>query len=233
MAFIVTIAKRGLRLGIVYVGIGVVLMLAGIVLSGIGLVLGNAGGRLPSGVDLKTFLSLIGVPVLALAGLVASLPATLLFVHDKDNGTLESLLSMGFDQRGIFRSYLGASLILGGTLLGSGAAAASVVDLLTGRDPVIAGTVVVLVLALGLSTIALVAVLMSAFSALQRQPLGMNQPLGIAVGTGAIVAAIALSATMPRLQLPIQLGISGVVGVAALAFLAATPRLIRREKMLP
>lgn len=233
MAFSMTIAKRGMRLGIVYVVMGAVLTLFGVALSGIMGVVGRTGQSLPVGVDLNAYLSLIGVSIVCLGGLMAAMPVSLLFVHDKDNGTLEYLLSMGFDQRDIFRAYLTASLVLGAPLILIGGVVAALVDLLVGLGPGLAGAVLVCSLALGLSAIALVTVLMSAFSAFQRQPLGMNQPLGIALGVFVVMGAVLAPMAMPAYQVVLELAISGIVAAVSLLLLALTPRLIRREKMLP
>lgn len=232
MSFSLTIAKRGLHLGIVYVGMSVLLLGFGILLSAVTSLI-PAGTTMPEGVDLGGYLSLIGVPLLSLAGLLASTPVSLLFVHDKENGTLEYLLSMGFDQRDIFRAYLEASLALGAPLVVVGGTAAALVDLLLGPGATLAATVLASTLALGLSAIALVAVLMSAFTALQRQPMGMNQPLGIAIGAFVVMGAMLVPLAVPTFQVVLELIISGIVGVVALALLAMTPKLIRREKMLP
>lgn len=232
MTFRVTIAKRGFRLGIIYVASSVLLLGFGILLSAVTSLI-PPGTIMQEGVNLSGYLSLIGVPLLSLAGLLASTPVSLLFVHDKENGTLEYLLSMGFDQRDIFRAYLEASLVLGAPLVVVGGSAAALVDLLLGSGATLAATVLVCALALGLSAIALVAVLMSAFAALQRQPMGMNQPLGIALGAFVVMGAMVVPLAVPKLQVALELIISGIVAAVSLTLLAMTPKLIRREKMLP
>lgn len=233
MSFSVTIAKRGLKLGITYVALSSFIVVLGVVLTGaMRLVPANLGG-IPSGVNMTAYVGLIGVPLVAMGGLMAGMPTTLLFVHDKDNGTLEYLLSMGFDQRDIFRTYLAASVMLGAPLLVGGGVAASLVDLLTGGGVALAATVLICILALGFAVIALTTVLMTAFSALQKQPLGMNQPLGIALGAFVLVGAMMAPLAAPGDALIFELLIAAIVVGASLALLAATPKLIRREKMLP
>lgn len=233
MAFPVTIARRGLKLGITYVALAFFITVLGVVFSGIGgLIPSNINGA-PKGVDLGAYFGLIGVPLVSMGALMAGMPVTMLFVHDKDNGTLEYLLSMGFDQREIFRTYLAASVYLGLPVLAVGGVAATAVDLLTGRGVALAVTVLVCIFALGLAVIALTTVLMTAFSALQRQPLGMNQPLGIAIGAFVLVGAMVAPITMPSNALVLELVIAGVIVAVSLGLLALTPRLIRREKMLP
>ena len=233
MSFSVTIAKRGLKLGISYVALSVFMTVLGVIVTGALRLIPADVGNIPSTVNVSAYLGLIGVPLVSLGGLMAAMPVSLLFVHDKDNGTLEYLLSMGFDQRDIFRTYLVASVMLGLPLLVAGGVAASLVDLLTGGGVALAATVLICILALGLAVIALTTVLMTAFSALQKQPLGMNQPLGIAIGAFVLVGAMMAPLGAPGDALLFELAIAAVVVAVSLALLSTTPRLIRREKMLP
>ncbi len=233
MSFPTMIAKRGMHLGFMYVGLS-------FFLAALGIVLAAAGGFVPgslvtpsSGPNVGAYFSLIPVPIVCIGGLIGSAPVSLLFVHDKDNGTLEYLLSMGFDQRDVFRAYLTASLILGLPPLLLGGAGASAVVFLMGRGADLAATVLVCSLALGLADVALVAVLMSAFSALQRQPVGMNQPLGISIGAFVLVGALLAPLAAGSLAIVLELVLSAVVAAVSLGLLAMTPKLIRREKMLP
>jgi len=233
MSFNVTIAKRGMSLGIMYVALSFFLAVLGIILSAVGgLVPGNLNTQ-GAPVDVRAYLSLIPVPIVGIAGLMASMPVSLLFVHDKENGTLEYLLSMGFDQRDVFRAYLTASLILGLPPLVIGGGASGIVALLLGRGAGIAGTIVVCSLTMGAAVVALTTVLMSAFTSLQRQPMGMNQPLGIAIGAFVLVGALMAPPAAGSLAIVVELIISGIVAALSLTLLALTPRLIRREKMLP
>ncbi len=233
MSFSITIAKRGLKLGITYVALSIFIVAIGVIISGVMRLVPADVGNIPSTVNMTAYLGLIGVPLVSMGGLMAGMPTTLLFVHDKDNGTLEYLLSMGFDQRDIFRTYLSASIMLGAPLLIGGGVASSLVGLLTGGGVFLAATVLVCILALGFAVIALTTVLMTAFSALQRQPLGMNQPLGIALGAFVLVGAMLAPLGAPGDALVFELAISAVVVAVSLGLLSATPRLIRREKMLP
>ncbi len=233
MSFSVTIAKRGLKLGITYVALSTFIVFFGVILTGAMGLFRVDSSNLPPGVNLNAYVGFIGVPLVAMGGLMAGMPTTLLFVHDKDNGTLEYLLSMGFDQRDIFRTYLSASLLLGSPFLVGGGVAASLVDLLVGGGVALAGTVLVCIIALGFAAIALTTVLMTAFSALQRQPMGMNQPLGIAIGAFVLVGAMMAPLVAPADSLLFELAIAAVVVAVSLGLLFATPKLIRREKMLP
>ncbi len=233
MSFSVTIAKRGIKLGVAYVVLAGFITVLGVFLSGLGALIPVNTPDIPSTVNFSAYIGLIGVPLVSMGALMAAMPVTMLFVHDKDNGTLEYLLSMGFDQRDIFRTYLAASIMMGLPLLIIGGAAASLVDLLTGGGLGLAGTVLVCVFALGLAVIALTTVLMTAFTALQKQPVGMNQPLGIAIGAFVLVGAMLAPLGAPGDAIVFELVIAAVVVAISLGLLAATPRLIRREKMLP
>ncbi len=233
MSFNTAIAKRGMRLGLMYVVLS-------FFLAGLGIVLSAVGGFVPANlntqgapVDLNAYLSLLPVPIVGIGGLMAATPVSLLFVHDKENGTLEYLLSLGFDQRDVFRAYLAASLLLSLAPLVVGGAVSGVVALVLGRGIGLAATIVVCSLALGFAVVALVTVLMSAFSALQRQPMGMNQPLGIAIGAFVLVGALMAPLASGSLAVVVELILSAIVAALSLSLLAMTPNLIRREKMLP
>ncbi len=225
-------ARRGLKLGLSYVVISFFLLIPAITLSGAQLLNLPTHG-VPANIDMNAYLSLLSVPLISLTGVMASMPVSLLFVHDKDNGTLEYLLSLGMDQTDIFRGYLAASLILGSILLGVGLAVEVVVGVASSLSFSLDATRVILTLALGYSTIALVSTLMSAFSALQRQPVGANQPLGIAFGALVLVGAMIVPALAPSLALPVMLAIAVLVILLTLSLLSLSGRLIRREKMLP
>ncbi len=233
MSFNRAIAKRAMRLGILYVGLGFFLAVLGIILSAVGSLVPANLNTPGSPVDVQAYISLIPVPLVGIAGLMAATPVSLLFVHDKENGTLEYLLSMGFDQRDVFRAYLAAALTLGIVPILVGGAASGLVALALGRGVVLAATIVVCSLALGLAVVALVTVLMSAFTALQKQPMGMNQPLGIAIGAFVLVGALMAPLAAGSLSVPFELIISAIVAAISLSLLAMTPKLIRREKMLP
>lgn len=233
MSFPTVVAKRGLHLGFLYVGMSFFLAALGIVLAAVGGLVPGSLKAPSSGPDMQAYLSLIPVPIVCIGGLIASAPVSLLFVHDKDNGTLEYLLSMGLDQRDVFRAYLTASLILGLPALAMGGVGAAAVVALTGRGIDLTATVLVCSFALGLADVALVTVLMSAFSALQRQPVGMNQPLGISIGAFVLVGALLAPLAAGSFAIVFELALSAIVAGISLGLLAATPKLIRREKMLP
>jgi len=232
MGFSVVTAKRSLRLGLSYVVISFIMLVPAVLLEGVSAFNLPTHG-VPSNMDLSLYLSLLAVPLVSLTGLMASMPVSLLFVHDKENGTLEYLLSLGMDQKDIFRGYLEASLLLGTILLAVGLVLEVTMGLVSKDSVPILATQVVLTLALGYSVISLVSILMSAFSSLQRQPMGANQPLGIAVGALFLVAAMIVPAVVPALTLVLELGVAAIVALMTLSLLFLSGRLVRREKMLP
>jgi hypothetical protein len=232
LGFSTVTAKRGLKLGLTYVVLSFVMLVPAVLLAGSS-ALNLPTHGIPEGMDLSLYLSLLSVPLISLTGLLASMPVSLLFVHDKDNGTLEYLLSLGMDQKDLFRGYLGASLLLGSILLAVGVGLEVTLGLISKIDFSLLVTQVVLTLALGYSVVSLVSILMSAFSSLQKQPVGANQPLGIAVGALLLVAATIVPAVVPALTLVLELGMAALISVLTLSLLFLSGRLIRREKMLP
>ncbi|QQG48388.1 MAG: hypothetical protein HY247_06495 [archaeon] len=222
--------RRSARMGLGYVVLSLVM---GIFLS-VGLNVGAAAGNVvgPNGnlVPVGGILSGIVVPLAALIGLVITTPVYLLFVNDKNSGVLEYLLAVGMDQREIFLGYLKASVALSlvalvpvllihtafmssglwGTLFGSG-----------------------LALATGVSDVALVTVLMTTFSSMQRRPTGMNSPLGITVGVFFIMPEIFLVSLLRTAAVYLEVGVALTLLVLAVGFLLSLGRVVRREKLLP
>lgn len=233
MSFNMSIARRAMHLGIAYVVLSFVIAVLGIGLAAVGSLIPANLNTPGSPVDVNAYLALIPVPMVGIGGLMAATPVSLLFVHDKENGTLEYLLSMGFDQRDVFRAYLAASLILGFPPIALGGGAAGIIALALGRGVDAVATIVVCSFALGLAVVALVTVLMSAFTALQRQPMGMNQPLGIAIGAFVLVGALMAPLAAGSFAFALELILSAVVVAISFSLVAMTPKLIRREKMLP
>jgi putative exporter of polyketide antibiotics len=173
-------------------------------------------------------LSIIGI-----VGLFGAIPVMLIYVHDRDNGTLEYLLSMGMNQMDIFWGYLTASLIIGGALLLVGAVGVVGVAVYLGMlsSPVL--TTLTLSVIIGVSVVCLVTVLMMSYAALQRQPVGMNQPLGIAVGALLMLGFMFIPNAFPANSSTVQLLIAGLIVAMSMFFVYMAPKLIRREKMLP
>ena len=74
---------------------------------------------------------------------------------------------------------------------------------------------------------------MMSFSSLQKQRVGSNQPLGMAIAAVPVVASIYLPLILPPLAFLIDLALAAVVGAFSLFAYALSGRLISREKLLP
>jgi hypothetical protein len=156
----------------------------------------------------------------------------LLYVYDKNNGVLEYLLSLGWNQSDIFKRYLKATLFLGLILFIAESAAVVVAS-------VIAGTLLGLVMlavtaALGFSAVSLVTIAMMAFSSLQKQRVGANSPLALSIGVVIIIPTFYTPFLLPfSAAIFVDLFIAGLAGGLSIVLLILSSRLIRREKMLP
>jgi hypothetical protein len=222
--------SRSIRMGILYVIIGV----------GIGTVLGGIFGSLPhlaktisnSGqpVDVGAILGFLIVPMAALSGLIISTPVYLLFVNDKNTGVLEYLLAVGMSQRDVFKGYLKAAMLLSLVAIVPALTvnlAVSYYDLPTALEACL------LALVTGCADVALVTVLMTCFSSMQRKPTGMNSPLGMTVGVFVVFPEFLTIAALGGIVLWIDGAIAlGILG-AAMLLLLSLDRLISREKLLP
>ncbi len=218
--------KRSLNLSKTFAGVGLGLAIFGIFLIfALSLLAGSSSAAV----------FFISVSLMTLGLLMFATPVILLYVYDKNNGVLEYLLSLGWNQSDVFRQYLKAALLLALILfIGEGAAI-----LIAGA---ISGSIVVFLLDLlmlfltaflGFSVVSLVTVAMMAFSSLQKQRVGANSPLGMVIGVPFIFPTFYLSflGFIPELIVVISLCISAS-GLSA-ALLVLSSKLIRREKMLP
>lgn len=178
---------------------------------------------------------LLSVSFLALGVVMFPMPVILLYVYDKNNGVLEHLLSIGWDQNDIFKQYLKASLFLALSVF----VGESVVVLIAG---VIAWslsiflldvTMLLLTAFLGLSVVSFVMMAMMAFSSLQKQRAGGNAPLAMGLGSAFIFPTIYLVFLGFTLEFLVDLSIASLAAVLSLTLLVLSRRLIRREKMLP
>jgi hypothetical protein len=234
------IAKRSVSLSKTYPIIGVALALFGMLLSN---VTGLAGGLSPTGppvnatatygLTVTSGLPFLSVTLQALAALVFATPVLLLYVYDKNNGILEYFLSLGMNQGDIYLEYLRAALLLAAGLV----AFEVVIDFAAGF---ILGTSVFLLLELGgllvvltLSAVSFGTLTMMSFSSLQKQRVGSNQPLGMAIAVFTVMPGYLGALVAPSLAFVIDLLLSGIVVVLSLAMYFASSRLISREKLLP
>ena len=216
----------GLLYVIVSLGLGIFLTF--------GLNIGATVGNVVSGngnfVPLGDLLALLVVPTGALVGLVITTPVYLLFVNDKNSGVLEYLLAVGMDQRDVFMGYMKASIMLSlvamvpVVLINTAFMASGIILTLTGAA---------LALATGVSDVALVTVLMTSFSSMQRRPTGMNSPAGITLGVVFLIPEFLLLSVLG----PSIIWVEGLVAVgllvAVMVLLLSLGKLIKREKLLP
>jgi hypothetical protein len=179
--------------------------------------------------------SLVPVGFMAFGILMFAAPVFLLYVYDKNNGVLEYLLSLGWNQSDIFKRYLKAALFLALTIFIGEFAAIVTVSLIAGTQAIILRDLVVsaLTAALGFSAVSLVTVAMVAFSSLQKQRVGGNSPLALSLGAAIIFPAWVVSGLPFSVGALIDLLIAAIVGVLSIVLLTLSTRLIRREKMLP
>ena len=85
----------------------------------------------------------------------------------------------------------------------------------------------------GISDVALVTVLMTAFSSMQRRPTGMNSPVGITIGVLFLLPEFLLIALLGTLVIWLEFGVAVAIFGAAAFFMLTLDRIIRREKLLP
>ena len=221
---------RSARMGLLYVIISLALGIFLTVGLNIGATVGNVVSHNGNAVPLGDILGLLVVPMGALVGLVITTPVYLLFVNDKNAGVLEYLLAVGMDQRDVFMRYMKASIML------SLVAMVPVVLINTafnagGLTLTLLGATLALVT--GVSDVALVTVLMTSFSSMQRRPTGMNSPAGITLGVVFLIPEFLLLSVLG----PTIVWVEGFVAVgllvAAIVLLLSLEKLIKREKLLP
>ena len=165
-----------------------------------------------------------------------STPVILLYVYDKNNGVLEYFLSLGWNQSDVFKRYLKASLLLALIIYATEFVVNLVVTVISGNQAAILLGLVAMGVsaALSFSAVSLVTVAMVAFSSLQKQRVGANSPLGLALGVPVLLPTYYLPLFLPfSLSVLTDLLIAAVACVLSIVLLSLSSRLIRREKMLP
>lgn len=190
----------------------------------------NATGA--SGLKLAAALPFIAVPLQAFAAIIFATPVLLLFVYDKNNGVLEYFLSLGMTQGDVYRRYLKAALILASAIVGFDV----VIDLAAGFI-LGSGSLMLevsgLVVGLALPVVCFGTLIMMSFSSLQKQRVGSNQPLGMAIGVFIVMPSYIGPLVVPSLALAIDLLLAGVIIILSLVTYLSSSRLISREKLLP
>lgn len=235
----IIIAKRSVSLSKTYPILGIILSLFGLLISSLPGIVGNnsttgiglnATGT--SGLNLTTGLPLISVPLQVFGAVIFATPVLLLFVYDKNNGVLEYFLSLGMSQQDVYRRYLKAALLLSSAIVVFDV----VIDVAAGLLRNTSGLMLEvsgLVALLALPAVSFGTLIMMSFSSLQKQRVGSNQPLGMAIGVFVVLPAYAAPLVVPSLALVIDLILAGLILVLSLLMYITSGRLISREKLLP
>lgn len=220
-------AKRSLNLSKIFSGLGIFFAVVGIsVIAVLSIFVG----------DSLVILYLTFFPFLVFGLLIFSGPVILLYVYDKNNGVLEYLLSLGWNQGDIFKQYLKAALFFALTLFIAEFVAVLVVGVIAGSQAVLVLDLLILLLTavLGFSVVSLVTTAMMAFSSLQKQRVGANSPLALSIGAVFVIPMFYLPAILSfELGFLVDLSIALFAGALSIVLLILSSRLIRREKMLP
>ena len=222
----VVFAKRSLSLSKIQAG-------AGLFITAFGLVVIVALTFLAATSSEAFFL--LSVSFLSLGLLLFTTPIIMLYVYDKNNGVLEYLLSLGWNQSDIFKQYLKSTLFLAAILFAGQAAVVVVASAISGSLTLFLLNLLMLALAgfLGFSVVAFVTVAMMAFSSLQKQRVGANSPLALILGVVFIFPTFYLGFLGFTPAALVILTLAILATALAIALLLLSGRLIRREKMLP
>ena len=218
--------KRSLNLSKILAGVGLGLAAFGIFLIfALSLLVGSSSAAV----------FFISVSLMTLGLLIFTMPVMLLYVYDKNNGVLEYLLSLGWNQSDVFKQYLKTALFLALILFTSEGAAILIAGAISGSIGVFFLDLLMLSLTafLGFSVVSLVNVAMMAFSSLQKQRVGANTPLGMVLGVPFIFPTFYLSFIGFIPELIVVLSLCILAGCLSAGLLLLSSRLIRREKMLP
>ena len=223
---VLVFAKRSLNLSKILAGVGLGIAAFGtFVIFALSLLAGSSSAAV----------FFLPVSFMSLGLLIFTMPVMLLYVYDKNNGVLEYLLSLGWNQSDIFKQYLKAALFLALILFIGEGAAILIAGAIAGLMAVFALDLLMLFLTafMGFSVVSLVTVAMIAFSSLQKQRVGANTPLGMAIGVPFIFPTFYLSFLGFSPELIIYLLLCTIAAALSVALLLLSSRLIRREKMLP
>lgn len=173
------------------------------------------------------------MPLLALASLMSSIPVVLLFAHDRANGLLEYLLSVGMNQQDTFRAYAASSILMALIVLFPMAVIETLVTVSLGLSAPLIASVVAVGSFTGIAVVLMVNILMTAFTSLQNQPAGFNQPLGVAVGVIPLTLDLVFPLAVPGLAFVVVSAVALSLTIISIVLLVLSGRLIRRESLLP
>jgi hypothetical protein len=236
----VIIAKRSVSLSKTFLFIGVSIALFSVLISNLPGLIGqisttgipiNSTGK--GGLNLAIALPFISVAIQVFAIIIFATPVLLLYVYDKNNGVLEYFLSLGMNQEDIYRQYVKAALILSSGLVGLEVVINAVAGLINGIDGLFLLELSGLVVALALPVVSFGTLVMMSFSSLQKQRVGANQPLGMAIGIFMVMPAYVFPLVFPSIAPVIDLLLAVVIAALSLLMYLSSSRLIRREKLLP
>jgi hypothetical protein len=171
----------------------------------------------------------------ALAASMLTMPVTLLYVYDKNNGVLEYFLALGMNQGDVYKRYLKAGLILVALLLIAVTVANVAVALIAGGGIILPLTASGIAATLAFPIISLVTMAMMAFSSLQRSRAGANQPLAASLGVLLLLPLLYITPWFLPFVVGVVVALVEAVIIAALAIslLLLSSRFISREKLLP
>ncbi|MGH9917764.1 MAG: hypothetical protein ACRD6W_02660 [Nitrososphaerales archaeon] len=218
------IARRSVSLSRTLFVVGILMAVLSVLVSGLSSLIthfaptgipANPGGA--GGSDLATSLPLVSIALQVFAAITFATPVLLLYVYDKNNGVLEYFLSLGMNQADVYRQYLKAALILCSCLVSLEVAVNFVAGLIEGTNGALLLEVSGLVVALAIPVVSLGTMLMMSFSSLQKQRVGANQPLGMAIGIIMVLPAYIFPLVLPSRAVEIDLVLA--LGAAALALL--------------
>lgn len=220
-------AKRSLNLSKIQAGLGLFLASFGVfAMVALTLFAGNSGAPY----------FLFSVSFMSFGMLMFQSPVILLYVYDKNNGVLEHLLSLGWNQSDVFKQYLKSALFLALTLFIAESITVLIACAIAGSQTIFLLDLLMLLLTalLGFSAVSLVTVSMMAFSSLQKQRVGANSPLALVLGIISIFPTFYISLILGFTNgFLVDLSIAIFVGAISVALFVLSGRLIRREKMLP
>jgi hypothetical protein len=236
----VAIAKRSISLSKTYIVVSIGLSVFAVSIGSIGRILSGLQtiSTVPAGpggsvIALQSVFPLISVPLMVFSALAFTTPVLLLYVYDKNNGVLEYFLSLGMDQSDVYRSYLKASLLLASILLVFEIMGNALISLIAGVEQALVLEIAVLTPVIALSAVSFVTIVMMAFSSLQKERVGSNQPLGIAIGVFLVLPTYAIPFAFPSLAVYGDLAVAAIIIVLAMSVFLLASRLIKIEKLLP
>jgi hypothetical protein len=230
---VVVTARRALELGKTYIFIAIFITIIRLT------VINPAyGGSISQAVAVSSSeLSLLTIPFDVLPVTMLITPIVLLFVYDKNNGVLEYLLSLGMTQRDIYLRYLYAALLITCAYMTIFIAADTLYSYASSGISSMMALLPMLAIGaiIAFSTVAFVITMMMAFSVLQKNRAGGNQPLAIVLGTfvGVIPGYIMPFVFPFNTAILLEIAQAAILALIALAVILLSSRLIRREKLLP